>query len=175
MVKYLSMFWLAITAWALTLSSPQIHGTFARPQIFDRYGCEGANLSPSLVWQGAPDGTRSFAVTMFDPDAPTGHGWWHWILYDIPSSVRSLPEGAGTRGHSGLPAGAKQARNDYGEMGYGGPCPPKGATPHRYIVTLYALDIPRLPVSSRASALEILTAIRAHTIAQASIVARYGR
>ena len=116
-------------------------------QIYGGFGCTGRNISPPLIWSGAPEGTQSFALTMYDPDAPTGSGWWHWVVYDIPASVTVLDAGAGNSDGK-LPLGAVQGRTDYGTAGYGGPCPPKGDKPHRYILTVYALKTSSLDVLS---------------------------
>jgi phosphatidylethanolamine-binding protein (PEBP) family uncharacterized protein len=103
------------------LSSPDIKpgGTIQEKFVFNTGGCTGSNMSPALSWSGAPEGTKSFVVTVFDPDAPTGSGFWHWVMFNIPANVTSLPEGAGTPGKE--PAGATQIENDYGTVGYGGP------------------------------------------------------
>ena len=134
----------------------------------------GQNLSPALAWSGAPAGTRSFAVTLYDPDAPTGSGWWHWVVYNIPGSVAQLPQGAGNAGGK-LPAGAAQARNDYGEAAYGGPAPPAGDKPHRYVFTLYALKTDHIDVPPNSSTALIGFMLHANKLATASFTARYGR
>ncbi|WP_457596218.1 YbhB/YbcL family Raf kinase inhibitor-like protein [Hydrogenimonas sp.] len=164
-----------LLAGGLTLKSPDFHGRMAPAQVFDGYGCRGGNLSPALSWHGEPAGTKSFAVTLYDPDAPTGSGWWHWVVYDIPASVHALPEGAGSPGGKGLPEGARQARNDYGFVGYGGACPPPGDRPHRYILTLYALDVEKLPVPEGASPAMVGYMLQRHALAKASLMAYYGR
>src|SRR5208282_885718 len=118
-------------------------GKIADEQVFNSFGCSGQNVSPSLAWSGAPKGTKSFAVSMYDPDAPTGSGFWHWWVANIPASAASLPKGAGDAAGAALPAGSLQVRNDFSAIGYGGPCPPKGK-PHHYRVTIYALDVDKL-------------------------------
>ncbi len=175
---FLALFLLAAgPAWAgsLRVDSPDLAngGRVALAQVYGRDGCPGQNRSPALRWSGVPAGTESFAVTMFDPDAPHFGGWWHWVVFNIPSYTTALPAGAGSGG--GLPAGAVQALNDFGMPGYGGPCPPPEASPHHYELTVWALDVPRLPADSSTAALEVARMIRRHAIGQARIVARYGR
>ena len=150
------------------------NGTLANEQVFNGFGCSGKNVSPPLRWSGAPAGTRSFALTVYDPDAPTGSGWWHWVVYDIPASVSELPQGAGNAAGQ-LPAGTVQGRTDFGAPGYGGPCPPAGDKPHRYIFTVYALKTAKLDVPSGSSAAMVGFMINANKLASASITARYGR
>jgi Raf kinase inhibitor-like YbhB/YbcL family protein len=124
----------------LTSSDFTPGGALNDEQAFDGMGCTGRNVSPALRWSGAPAGTRSFALLLHDPDAPTGGaGWWHWIAYDIPAHTTELPKGAGKPDGSAMPAGAKSVANDYGTPGYGGPCPPAGDRPQRYWFTLCAL------------------------------------
>jgi len=149
-------------------------GRIAEAHVFNEFGCKGANVSPALSWNGAPAGTQSFAILMHDPDAPTGSGWWHWIVYNIPASTTSLPAGAGDPKKKLLPAGAVQGRTDYGSVGYGGPCPPPGP-PHHYHVQLYALKVPKLDLPADASAAMIGFNVRAQALAHAEIVALYGR
>src|ERR687887_2422558 len=103
------------------------------------FGCDGGNKSPQLAWSGAPQGTRSFALTCYDPDAPTGSGFWHWVVVNIPATVTELPEDAGNPASGKLPAGALQVRTDFGKPGYGGACPPQSDHPHRYFFTIFAV------------------------------------
>lgn len=162
---------------AFELSSPQIKPdqTLSSAQVYDGFGCKGSNISPALQWQGAPEGTKSYALTVYDPDAPTGSGWWHWVVFNLASSVTSLPEGAGDVSGKKLPSGAVQGRSDFGYAGFGGACPPEGDKPHRYIFTLYALKVDKLEVPKDATAALVGFMIHANQIGQASLTAKYGR
>jgi len=159
----------------LALQSPDIAPgkAITRDQVYDESGCRGGNLSPALSWSQPPAGTRSFAVLMFDPDAPGG-GWWHWAVFDIPAAVASLRAGAGTPERHLLPPGAIQARNDWGSLGYGGPCPPPGP-PHHYRLMLFALRVAGLGLDASASAAQVAARVRADALAEAEIVGTYGR
>ena len=159
---------------ALTVTSSEIKagGKIADEQVFNSFGCSGQNVSPSLAWSGAPKGTKSFAVSMYDPDAPTGSGWWHWWVVNIPADVTSLPKGAS--GGTGLPAGAMQGRTDFSTNAYGGPCPPPGK-PHHYQITVYALDVDKLDVDPNASPAVAGFNVHAHTLAKATLTGLYGR
>ncbi len=159
---------------ALTLTSPDIEpgGKIADEQAFKGWECAGGNVSPALSWGGAPEGTRSFAVSVFDPDAPTGSGFWHWWVVDLPAGSTGLPKGAGAG--TGLPAGAVQGRNDFSAAGYGGPCPPKGL-PHHYVITVYALDVDKLDVDPNASPAAFGVNVEAHTLAKTTLIGLYGR
>src|SRR5512141_968408 len=129
----------------------QPDGTIRKAQVFDGWGETGGNVSPALSWSDAPAGTRSFAITLYDPDAPTGSGGWHWLMFNIPASVTSLPAGAGDPGSKLAPAGTVQTRTDYGTVGYGGPCPPPGDKPHRYVLTVFALQVDKLETGPESS------------------------
>jgi hypothetical protein len=148
--------------------------TIADGHVFNSFGCTGGNRSPALSWNGAPAGTKSFAVTIYDPDAPTGSGFWHWVVYDIPATVTSLPEGAGAVHSTVLPPGTIQGRTDYGQMGYGGPCPPQG-TPHHYNITVFAVDTDKLDGDENTSAAVIGFQLHYHTLAKATLTGLYGR
>lgn len=158
----------------LSSDTLQAGGTMPAVNVFNGFGCTGGNQSPALSWQGVPAGTGSFVLTVYDPDAPTGSGWWHWVVYNIPPGVHALPAGAGKPGSSALPAGAVEAKNDFGYAGYGGACPPPGPA-HRYIFTLYALKVAKLDVPADAGAAMVGFATRANTIASASFQVRYGQ
>jgi Raf kinase inhibitor-like YbhB/YbcL family protein len=159
----------------LTSTAFTAHGTLADEQVFNSFGCSGKNLSPALHWSGAPQGTQSFALMVYDPDAPTGSGWWHWVVYNIPASATDLSSGAGATDGTLLPAGALQGRTDFGTTGYGGPCPPAGDKPHHYIFTLYALKVAKLDVPADASPALIGFYAHANKLAAAKITARFGR
>jgi Raf kinase inhibitor-like YbhB/YbcL family protein len=167
----------AAQAAGFVLSSPTIkpRSTLTEAQVYKGFGCEGRNISPALKWTGAPKDTKSFAVTVYDPDAPTGSGWWHWVVYNIPAGTTELPEGAGSADGKGLPAGAVQGRTDFGAPGFGGACPPKGDRPHRYIFTVFALKTDKLDLPADASAALVGFMINANRLGEASFQARYGR
>ena len=136
------------------------------------WDCTGKNVSPALSWSGAPKGAKSFAVSIFDSDAPTGSGFWHWWVANIAGRRDRIAEGAGSG--TGLPASAVQVRNDFGSTGYGGPCPPKGM-PHHYHITVYALDTDKLDVDKDASPAVVGFNVHGHTLAKATLVGLYGR
>jgi len=164
----------ASAANALTLTSTDIKpgGKIANEQVANLFGCTSPNVSPALAWSGAPKATKSFAISMYDPDAPTGSGFWHWWVVNIPADVTSLPKGAA--GGTGMPAGAMQGRNDYSITSYGGPCPPPGK-PHRYIITVYALGVEKLDVDQNASPAVVGFNANGHALAKATLTGLYGR
>ena len=139
------------------------------------FGCQGNNQSPHLAWSGAPAGTKSFAVTCFDPDAPTGSGFWHWLVVNIPANVAELALDAGNPKSPQLPAGALQTRTDFGAPGYGGPCPPPGDHPHRYLFTVFAVSADSLPVKADTSAAIVGFQLNFNTLAKAAIMGLYKR
>lgn len=144
--------------------------------IYGGFGCTGQNVSPAVTWRDAPAGTRSFALLVHDPDAPTGGaGFWHWVVVDIPAGTSALPQGAGTGDGSRLPAGARQIATDFGAPGWGGPCPPAGDAPHRYHFTVYALGVEKLDLPANATASLTGFMVNANTLAKASFTGTFGR
>jgi Raf kinase inhibitor-like YbhB/YbcL family protein len=138
-------------------------------QVANTFGCTGGNQSPQLSWKNASEGTKSFAVTVYDPDAPTGSGWWHWVLFDVPAATTSLAAGAA------LPTGAKAGRNDGGAREFGGACPPPGDKAHHYVVTVFALKVEALPVPADATSALIGHMLNANALAKATLTATYKR
>ena len=160
-----------------TLSSPDFSNgsSLGNTQVFNGFGCSGENVSPALSWAGAPAGTRSYAVTVYDPDAPTGSGWWHWVLFNLPADSHGLPAGAGDSAKHLLPASAVQSRTDFGKPGYGGPCPPVGDKPHRYIFTVFALKTDKLPLDAETGPAMVGFYLNQQKLGTASVTAYFGR
>ncbi len=165
------------TAQEFTVTSRDVEpgGTLKAAQVYQGYGCEGGNVSPELTWKDPPVGTKSFVVTAYDPDAPTGSGWWHWVVFDIPADVRHLASGAGNLRKGLAPAGSVQSRTDFGTEGYGGACPPQGDKPHRYVLTVHALKVEKLGLASSASGAMVGCAVSSQVLGKATMTARYGR
>lgn len=134
------------------------------------FGCDGSNVSPELHWESVPDGTKSLALTCYDPDAPTGSGFWHWIVVNIPPDTVSIPEGPNI-----IPTGAMETRTDFGKPGYGGPCPPEGDHPHRYIFTLFSLATESLSVDQDTSAAVVGFMLNFNTIEKATLMGLFKR
>ena len=166
-----------VQAAGFELSSPDIKaGSLIDKKFeFNGFGCAGENKSPALQWRGAPKGTQSYAVTVYDPDAPTGSGWWHWSVINIPADIAELKPDAGAVGGANLPKGASHVRIDYGVAGWGGTCPPPGDKPHRYIFTVHALKSDKLDIPADATAALAGYMINAHALGKASFTAKYGR
>jgi Raf kinase inhibitor-like YbhB/YbcL family protein len=162
-------------AFELRITDIAADGTLPDGAVLNGFGCSGANRSPALAWTDPPAGTRSLALTMYDPDAPTGSGFWHWIVLGLPPTAGTLAEGAGDGEAPRLPKGAVMARTDYGQRGFGGACPPKGDPPHRYVLSLHALDVADLGAPLDVSGAVAGFFLNAHTIATATAVATYGR
>lgn len=160
---------------SLTSSTFAPGATLGNSQVFNGFGCSGKNVSPALAWKNAPAGTQSFALTVFDPDAPTGSGWWHWVVFDIPATTNLLPEGAGTPDGKLLPKGARQNATDFGGPGYGGPCPPAGDKAHRYQFKLHALKVRALDIPAGATAALVGFNLHFNTLAVAELTGLYSR
>lgn len=158
-----------------TLKSNDIGGQATLKQVFSGFGCTGENVSPQLSWENAPEGTKSFAITIHDPDAPTGSGWWHWVMFDIPADVKELASNAGNLEQKLAPTGAIQGVTDFGQAGYGGPCPPEGHGIHEYLIAVYALKTDKLGLDAKASPALVGYYLNANTIEKASIVMYYQR
>jgi Raf kinase inhibitor-like YbhB/YbcL family protein len=148
--------------------------TIPEKHVFSGMGCTGQNLSPHLAWDGVPEGTKSFAVVMHDPDAPTSGGFYHWVMFNIPGDTRELPEGEGGKHFTNLFSGVVLGHSDFGNNEYGGPCPPPGA-PHHYNITVYALGTEKLPLDKTTTGAKLEFMASQHTLAKASIVGLYGR
>jgi Raf kinase inhibitor-like YbhB/YbcL family protein len=163
----------------MTVTSAEVSegSTIKDAQVANVFGCKGGNISPSLSWSGAPSDTKSFAITVYDPDAPTGSGFWHWVVFNIPASTTSVPLNAGDVKKKLLPKGAIQSRTDFGTDGYGGPCPPQGDKPHHYILTVYAVDEDKLQFAKdhNVSAAVVGFELHFHAKAKGVLTAIYGR
>lgn len=142
---------------------------------YDQKDCGGENTSPDLAWSGAPADTKSFAITVFDPDARSGKGWWHWLVFNIPHMVTHLPAGDGSHKSGSVPNGSVQSKNDFGNSGYGGPCPPPGSGMHHYIFTVYALDLDKIPLGADAAPAEVNAVLQQHALARAKLTGLYRR
>ena len=157
------------------LTAPDLasKGRITLPHVFNGMGCNGQNISPALQWSNPPAGTKSFAVTMYDPDAPTGSGWWHWVMYNIPASTTALTDGAGNGKNA--PRGSEQGMTDFGKKEYGGPCPPVGDKPHHYHITVFALKVDKLDVPGNATSAMVGYNLNANKLASSRVTALYGR
>ena len=165
----------SVYAQEFTLKSDDLSGQLTETQVFLGFGCNGKNISPSLKWVDAPKNTKSFAFTVYDPDAPTGSGWWHWVIFNISSDINELKGDAGNLQKSLAPAGSIQSITDFGKPGFGGACPPEGDKPHRYIFTVYALSVAKLDLDEKAPPAMVGFFLNQNAIAKASLIAYYGR
>ncbi len=157
----------------LTCPTIKAGDTLPVAQVYHQGGYGGENRSPALQWENAPAGTKSFALSVYDPDAPTGSGFWHWYVINLPASVQQLAENAGDPNHPNLPAGARQMNNDIAEKGFVGAFPPKGDKPHRYVFTVYALGVERLDLPENATTAFAGFNVKANALAEASFTAYY--
>lgn len=162
-------------AQTFTLKSNDIGGQFTKKQEFNGFGCSGENISPQLLWENAPEGTKSFAITVYDPDAPTGSGFWHWVVFDIPANVKELKSGAGDLTKGLAPKGTIQSITSYGAKGFGGACPPVGHGIHQYIFTIHALKTDKLGLDENTNPEIVGFYLWQNTLAKASIVSYYKR
>ncbi len=160
-------------AQTFTLRSQDLGGQATTKQVLNGMGCNGQNISPQLYWEHAPAGTLSFAVTIYDEDAPTGSGWWHWVIFDIDSSCTELKTDAGNLKAGLAPKHAIQSKTDFGMKGYWGACPPPGSGLHRYVVTVYALKTARLGLDENASPAMVGFYLGQALIEKASLVFYY--
>ena len=154
-----------------TLKSSELKGQLTNKQVFSGFGCTGENISPEFSWENVPKNTKSFAITVYDPDAPTGSGWWHWAVFDISKNKTNLPSGFGNIDSKD----AIQSVTDYGKSGFGGACPPLGDKPHRYIFTVHALDVETLGLDKNATPALVGFMLNSHTLAKSSLISYYGR
>lgn len=164
-----------LLAEGFTLKSNDVAGQLSNEQVFNGFGCTGKNISPALSWENAPKGTKSFAITLYDKDAPTGSGWWHWLVINIPADVMHLAKDSANVLANLLPKGALQTRTDYGVAGFGGACPPVGHGPHQYIFTVHALDTDKLDLDVNTSPALVGYMLNSHTLAKASLAAYFAR
>jgi Raf kinase inhibitor-like YbhB/YbcL family protein len=152
------------------------NAAISEEQVFNGFGCAGKNVSPALKWSGAPKGTKSFALLVHDPDAPTGGaGWWHWVVVNIPAEATELKKDAGKADGANLQKGAAQINTDFGAPGWGGPCPPAGSKPHRYVFSLHALKVEKLDLPPTATASLAGFMVNANSLGKATLTGKYGR
>jgi len=159
-----------LNAEGLYLSSKDLKGQLSINEVFNGFGCTGKNISPELSWRNAPKGTKSFALTVSDPDAPTGSGWWHWVVFNINTKTMHFQKGVDLSKSTVV-----QSLTDFGKAGFGGACPPKGDKAHQYIFTIYALDIEHIDLKTEANPALVGFYINAHSIEKASLISYYGR
>ena len=159
-----------LIAEGLSLTSKDLKGQLSINEVFNGFGCSGKNISPELSWSDAPKGTKSFALTVYDPDAPTGSGWWHWVVFNIDAKTKGFSKGVDLSKTSAI-----ESKTDFGKAGFGGACPPKGDKAHQYIFTIHALDIEKIELDANANAALVGFYINAHTLSKASLISYYGR
>jgi Raf kinase inhibitor-like YbhB/YbcL family protein len=162
----------ALAVQGFTVDSPALSANGRMPLANVYTDCGGGNASPRIAWHDPPAGTASYAVSMFDPDAPGG--FWHWIAFDIPVGAHGLNASAGTPHNGDAPGDSVQLKNDFGDAGYSGPCPPPGK-PHHYVITVYALDVPELGITAHFDRKAALAEIKKHALAKASLTVTWGR
>ncbi|WP_306349637.1 YbhB/YbcL family Raf kinase inhibitor-like protein [Flavobacterium sp. '19STA2R22 D10 B1'] len=162
-------------AQTFTLKSSDLQGQIMSKQVFNGFGCTGENISPQLSWEHAPKGTKSFAIIMYDPDAPTGRGWTHWVVFNIPVTTKELKTGAGDITKTLTTKEVIQSITDYGSYGYGGPCPPEGDNFHKYEITVFALKVDHLELDKNTNASVVGYTINSNTIAKSTITAYFKR
>jgi Raf kinase inhibitor-like YbhB/YbcL family protein len=182
MISRLGLTVLAVLGFAGSVSAFEISsssvsdGKWDSKYIADKAaGCDGKNVSIALNWKDPPAGTKSYVLTMFDPDAQGGAGWWHWQVWNIPASATGLPEGAGSKSGKGLPKGTVQGKGDIGRTGYLGPCPPPGSGLHHYVITLYAMKATKLRTEADASPGMVSADAKSQSLGKASVTYTYGR
>lgn len=158
-----------------TITSNTLGGQSTVKEEFNGFGCQGDNQSPQLSWNNPPEGTKSYAITMYDPDAPTGSGWWHWVVFDIPSHIKSIPAKSGNVSLNLLPKEVVQSITDYGIYGYGGPCPPENHGLHQYIITVYALKTDKLGLDKDTQPPVVGFYLWQNTLAKTSLITYYQR
>jgi hypothetical protein len=167
---------IATPASAFEISSPSVaNDSWDAKYLGDKAGCGGKSVSIALAWKDPPAGAKSYALTMFDPDANGGKGFWHWLAWDIPASAKGLAEGAGSKGGKGLPKGTVLGKGGVGRAGYFGPCPPPGSGKHHYVFTLYALGQAKLRTPANPSPEMVSVAAKSQALGEASVTYTYGR
>ena len=172
LVLFFTIFANVAMAGGFSLISEDMSGQISNNQVFNGFGCKGKNISPQLKWSNVPEGTKSFAITIYDKDAPTGSGWWHWVVFNIPKNVNSIKAGASLKN---MPKGAIESLSDFNKSGFGGACPPKGDKAHQYITTIYALKVEKLNLDKNSNPALVGFVIGANTIAKSSTVSYYKR
>jgi Raf kinase inhibitor-like YbhB/YbcL family protein len=184
MVGDMSMLLALLAASSMTNAGPfsltsvgfQTGATMSDTYEYAGMGCDGHDVSPPLHWSGAPAGTKSYALTVHDPDARAPGGWWHWVVFNIPASADGLKTAAGGGDFSTAPTGSVEGTTSFGKPGYGGPCPPVGSGVHHYIFTLYALDVAQLAGASKSTDGPQLTELLSkHTLGKATLIGLFSR